>query len=445
MLRVAFMPPRGLSYGWRVMRVPGMIPTLASEGNDKRLGRSRSSRAQATNDRLMDATCEVIFESGWDHLALTNVAEKASVTTRPLYDRFPDKTELAIACWRTRASAPLRDSVIHLLELTTDAPETAADPAKLMAAYDAFTRPTNRIVVATELLCATFFNDRLRAVITDDIGQWLRAWCLPSKDVSAAQAAKSSYVVASGIGLVLGSRRTGMERVDVSGPAMDLVAALNQPSRPARLPRWTGEHMVLPEVNPADSAFDRLLAATLWVIGQVGYAEATLPRIVSAAGVSQGLLYGRFASKLEAFIAAIDDRQERGLLKNAEEAARLAREYGPGIADAVMWREFTRPETRSSRALWLEHVRVSWREPELRARTDAAEAIFANELMRAGGITDRAKGLAEIHWDLALGFGAYLLPEVLPGVAQLPFDVVTVPLLGGKDRPGIRPAWLHGM
>jgi len=434
-----------LFYGCAVMLVPGMIPTLASEGADARPGRSRSSRVQATNDRLMDATCDVIFESGWDCLALTSVAQKAGVTTRPLYDRFPDKTDLAIACWRTRASGPLRDSLIRLLDIAVDYPAVAADPARLLGAYEAFTTPTSRILVAAELLCAAVFSDRLRAVIAEDFGQWVRGWCIPSKGVTATRAAQSAYVLASGIGLVLGSRRTGMERVDVSGPAMDLVAAISQPSRPARLPKWDADHMAVPEVDLADPAFDRLLAATLWVVSQVGYAEATLPRIVSAAGVSQGLLYGRFASKLEAFIAATDHRHEGGLLRNAEESARLARQYGPGVADAVMWREFTRAESRSGRALGVEQVRVGWRELELRARTDAAEAIFANELMKAGGITDREAGLAEIHWDLALGFGAYLLPEVLPGIAQLPFDVVTVPLLGGKDRLGIRPAWLQGL
>lgn len=65
--------------------------------------------------------------------------------------------------------------------------------------------------------------------------------------------------------------------------------------------------------------------------------------------------------------------------------------------------------------------------------------------MKAGGITDRDAGLAGIHWGLALGFGAYVLPEGLPGISQLPFDVVPVPLLGSPDRPGIRPAWLQGM
>lgn len=435
----------GLSYGWAVLRVPGMIPTLAHEDGGTPSTRGRSSRARATDDRLMDATCAVILESGWDSLALTSVAEKAGVSTRPLYDRFADRSELAIACWRDRASAPLREHLMRLLELSAEAPKALADPAAIIGAYRALTQPQGLLIVAAELLCAAVFDDRLRAVIAQDAGQWLGRWCVVSGEVSPARAAQSAYVVASGLGLLLGSRRTGMDQVDVTGPATDLLTALSQPSSPARLPRWNADHMAVPEVNPADPGFDRLLAATLWVVSQVGYADATLPRIVSAAGVSQGLLYGRFSSKLEAFIAATDHRHEGGLLRNAEESARLARDFGPGIADAVMWREFTRAEHRGGRALAVEQLRVGWREPELRERTDAAEAIFANELMKAGGITDRDAGLAEIHWDLALGFGAYVLPEVLPGISQLPFDVVTVPLLGSPDRPGIRPAWLQGM
>ncbi len=428
-----------------MLRVPGMIPTLAHERDEVHPVGGRSRRARVTDDRLMDATCDVVLESGWDSLALTSVAMKAGVTTRPLYDRFSDKTDLAIACWRARAAVPLRDSLMGVLGASGDGGGGSADPAAVIDAYRAFTRPDGRVMVAAELICAAVFDDRLRAVIASDAQEWLGSWCVPSSRVSPTRAAQSTYVLAAALGLLLGSRRTGMGQVDVSGPAADLVAALSQPSRPVRLPKWDAVHMDVPPVNPADPAFDRLLAATLWVVSQVGYAEATLPRIVSAAGVSQGLLYGRFSSKLEAFITATEYRHEQGLLRNAEESARLARDFGPGIADAVMWREFTRPEHRGGRALTVEQLRVGWREPELRERTDAAEAVFANELMKAGGISDRQAGIAEIHWDLALGFGAYVLPEILPGVSSLPFDVVTVPLLGAKNGPGIRPAWLQGL
>jgi hypothetical protein len=42
-----------------------------------------------------------------------------------------------------------------------------------------------------------------------------------------------------------------------------------------------------------------------------------------------------------------------------------------------------------------------------------------------------------VHWDLAMGYGAELLPSFMPHAWSLPFDVVTVPLFGTRDQPGL--------
>jgi len=41
----------------------------------------------------------------------------------------------------------------------------------------------------------------------------------------------------------------------------------------------------------------------------------------------------------------------------------------------------------------------------------------------------RAELMANLHWDIALGYGAELVPSFFPDAWKLPFDVVTVPVI----------------
>ena len=117
--------------------------------------------------------------------------------------------------------------------------------------------------------------------------------------------------------------------------------------------------------------------------------------------------------------------------------AALARKIGPGRADAVLWREYMRPEHQRGRSLALEQLRVGWREQVLQQATDAAEAAFTDSTVAANLGIERESIVSRIHLDFAQGYGAELLPTFFPLAWRLPFDVVTVPLLGGPRRAGI--------
>ena len=117
--------------------------------------------------------------------------------------------------------------------------------------------------------------------------------------------------------------------------------------------------------------------------------------------------------------------------------AALVPRLGPGRADAVLWREYMRPEHQRGRSLALEQLRVGWREPVLQAATNAAEEVFTEGCVTANPDLDRDSIVSRVHLDFAQGYGAMLLPTFIPRAWSLPIDVVTVPLLGGPRREGI--------
>lgn len=71
----------------------------------------------------------------------------------------------------------------------------------------------------------------------------------------------------------------------------------------SRLPR--GPHSLSAEEVQA-SQRQRILDAALDVVGERGYASATVADITAAAGVSRTTFYEQFGNKLEAFLAAYD-------------------------------------------------------------------------------------------------------------------------------------------
>src|SRR2546421_532039 len=70
-----------------------------------------------------------------------------------------------------------------------------------------------------------------------------------------------------------------------------------------------------------------LLAAARRVFLARGYYAATLEQIADEAGFSKGVVYSRFASKADMFLALLEDRIAERAAQNADLAGQLA---GPG-------------------------------------------------------------------------------------------------------------------
>lgn len=107
-------------------------------------------------------------------------------------------------------------------------------------------------------------------------------------------------------------RGNTVARVPISsGPPM--------PDAPVRLPR--GRHNLTRE-EVAESQRERLLSATVEVVGSEGYAATTVSKILRLAGVSRETFYANFANKTEALAAA--HRAESDALRDDILAAQRA-------------------------------------------------------------------------------------------------------------------------
>ncbi len=404
--------------------------------------RARSRRAEVTDRVLLDAARAMTVDQGWDAVNLHAVAKRVGMTSRAMDDRFGSRSSVAVAVWMDGPGAAVMSGIVELVDaLVPGVARSGQDLAVAIAGVDQFLRPDAMLSAALEILCAATFDGELRDAIAIDVQHALGDRLVldpagpPQNQVQAAQVA---YVVVTALGLLLACRRPGAASVNLSPLVGDIARALANPSKPSTLPEVESPQMKLEFETEAVDAYEALLRGTLIEVADHGYAASTLARIVAAVGVTQGLIYARHKNKLDLFMAATAWRHEAAIQENADMFAALARRLGPGRADAVLWREYMRPEHQRGRSLALEQLRVGWREPVLQAATDAAEAAFTEASIAANPEIDRDLIVSRVHLDFAQGYGAELLPNFLPLAWILPFDVVTVPLLGGPRREGIQ-------
>jgi AcrR family transcriptional regulator len=170
-----------------------------------------------------------------------------------------------------------------------------------------------------------------------------------------------------------------------------------------------------------------LLAAALRVFLARGYHAATLELIADEAGFSKGVVYSRFTSKADMFLALLTDRIAERAAQNASAAGQLAHS-APSALLELAWR--AERDTPGWRLLVTEFRVHAARDPEPSRRYAAAHASTVAALASAvASVAARngqvlalpARQVAELL--LAIGTGLALEQLADPGavsLAQLP-------------------------
>jgi AcrR family transcriptional regulator len=176
-----------------------------------------------------------------------------------------------------------------------------------------------------------------------------------------------------------------------------------------------------------------LFAAARRVFLARGYHAATLEQIADEAGFSKGVVYSRFASKADLFLALLEDRIAERAAQNAQAARDLA-----GSGDFTGLFELAQRAERAApgwRLLVTEFRIHAARDPELNRRYAALHARTADGIARAlAMISERG--------EEDLPFPPRQLAELLLAVETgLALEQQASPdALGGPDLPVIR--WL---
>lgn len=389
-----------------------------------------ASRGEALTERALSAAERLLVQDGWGQITPKAVAREAEMSQRAVQSRFSTRSDVAVALVG-RLGPPLVKQLASLLTAAGQLGEPSR-PADLARALDELTRPDPASVAAVELVMVSRFDPALGGAVESVLGRTVRGWCTPTRgSVPAALAARRSYLLAIGMGLVAAGP-TAPSGLRLDSEAARLVSALAAGARPVSLPRVEAAHLrVRPVLAPDDPALEALLTATLDEVADRGFDDATTAGISRAAGHSEGLLFSRYQSKLELFLDACEIQRQPGFEANEAFLSRLTSSRGRGVAEAVLIREFMHPDAEGPRTLTLEQVRVAWHDTRLRESLTRQAEEFVNSLRESPtGVPAGRDPAAYFHLATAIGLGLVLLPRLDPGAWRLPYDVMTVPLEG---------------
>ncbi len=385
-------------------------------------GRAASPRVRRTDRALCAASIRVAAEEGWGEFTFAEVARRAGTSRRPLQDRYAGRSELAAATWRESAEPVIRGILLEFLA-SSGLLQSEPDRSRLIGVLDDLAHPSLEIQAAVEFLIVAQFDDALKAALRETLGDEIARWCAPTDDLRREEAAARAFMLSVGLGLVLVARRPGVERIDVERIADVLLRALANPAPAGPLPDIDSPHFHGPiPFDTGDDVRDRLLQATLDIVGERGYDAATVDAIAQRAGSSEGALFARYPTKVSLYLDASQRQAAHGLRSTEAFIENVTLTHGRGIAEAAIIREFMRPGRDHLRIFALEQLRTGWHDPILREAVMREYTAFVAE----AHATKPGFNLAEAHVGFAIGGGTLLLCVLYPDAWLLPYDVVTV-------------------
>ena len=193
-------------------------------------------------------------------------------------------------------------------------------------------------------------------------------------------------------------------------------------------PDVTPIYLLEPSIDSGDARLDRVMEATVAIVGERGYDRAFLRDIAARAGMSTRAVTRTFPYKIELMAATLRWQHRRGLAGLEEYLQRAGKEIGRGEAEASAWRWHLVPQLAPERTMLIEANRLQlterscW-EAMVPAEQEALEAYVADH-----PDLDRATALSAVHLEYAMSFGLAALARLAPEAHALPFQSLTVPM-----------------
>lgn len=400
-------------------------------------GARRQERALRNDEVILDSGLELADEAGWAGLLIAPVTKRAGLSWMTVKARFADRSELGAAVWERRISSRFADAVRKVLAVAT-APGEQADPAAIRDALKPFIEPDQAMRAGIELVLVARYDEAVGPAVQQTLEPLLEEWLVPSDgEVSRVQAARRAYLLQLALGLLSHSRSVAMVTDDLGDEYSRLAKALSVDVVATPLPSNSADHIDRPvDFGTGDPAWEALLLATIDEVGRLGYEAATVEVITKASGYTRGLLFGRYESKQELFLDATRRMAAAAVDANFRFVTSVAEEFGQGVADAVLAREFALPHRKQARTVTTEQYRIGWHDDELLAAVAAAFAETTFQFAEALPDASPEELRAQTHLELALGQGIMIAADLHPVIHRLQLDVVMTPmadLLVGGD------------
>ena len=374
------------------------------------------------HERLMDGVTSLLSENGWDAVNAFAISKAAGTSTRPAYDRFPERSMVAVAFWNSRAKETLNKQLVPLWRQVAGFVD--GDVTNFLAGCEFILSPSPEADGLTELLLAAAFEEGLRGRITEHFEELLVA-ATGTASPTDIDRARSLYSWSLIIGLLVSNRRLHCRASEAATFLAMVAERLKVPADPSQLPDDRAEFMALQVIQTGDPVRDAFLNATLTGIATNGYRATTFESITRDASVSEGAIFSRYKDKMTILLEIIERRQREAIQAGVDFQRELMAKYETPIVNAISFREVFRPENRPAVNLAAEVERLARQDSRLLARINAAVAVIIEDATASLSETDRMAMEGQLNLALALGVGTQTMALFTEDGWKLPFDAVT--------------------
>lgn len=411
------------------MRPWGLVRMRESPEREGR-GQARSTRNSLA---IRNAAISVLADDGWGALTLSRVGREAGLATSTVLTRAKGTHGVARLAW-SEIGPPLVKRLDAIVEGVL-AVRDSGDSRLLVRAWKALAQQSVNQDAAAELVIVANVATEAAGVVDADLRQAMTKW-MAIED--RAQRARIAYALALGLGVLLTNRYPWAHREGIE-EALELRArALATDVVGERLPAAPADYMRDQQQLADDPALDRLLNATLEEVADRGYDAVTSRSIAVSAQVEESLIFRRYPSKFELFLDATHRQQVAGYQLNSDFMRRIEKDHGIAVAEAAYMRESMQPSARVGRAMAVEQVRLTWHDAKLlRESIDRLVDLREQLLLEPGW--GQIETDADFYLNVAAPLGLMLLPRLVEGLQDLPWDVVMKPLVQAMTDQPHRP------
>jgi AcrR family transcriptional regulator len=380
----------------------------------------RPKRLLANDERIRSKAVELLAERGFDDFSLWLVARSLGMSHTAMTHRYENVDDLLCDIWKTVGAVQVETMLLWVNGQLLGSAEKFESQA--MATKRSILTGSKENYATMEMLLLSSTRPQLRKVVQETFASQLVSL---SKDDSVV-AAQTVFLLAMVIGILAEQRSTKTNSQALTKAISDVVVAVSAPAQSVVLDAVDASHMQNYSFDTGDERKNRVLKSCLENVGRHGYTASTTKMIAREAEVSEGAIFTMFKSKADIFFEATTLRSRLGFKANLDFIIQLNEKYGSGIGNAIILREWMSPALAQFRATLLEESRLVWHDSELRKRIKKNK----KELMADPSVPNwkEKRTPDEDAMDfisLALPIGFYVMAEVFPPAADLPFSAVT--------------------
>ena len=221
------------------------------------VGPGPQSRVVRNEERVLDAVVEILGTLGWAAVTHASASRAAGLSTRPVHDRFADRSAIAVATWRQRTGPALEAALAEVLAscglLATDplqeAPTTT--PAGMLEQVSPVTDHWRSVTAMIEAGGARPLRTRSESRRTAGAHD-VRPQRSAADQAAAALASQVDTLRDAVAATAAASARVDLEVLRASGPSEAwFTVALAAFARPEPLLRAAAELLIISQFDPA--------------------------------------------------------------------------------------------------------------------------------------------------------------------------------------------------